>query len=108
MPAPSWEDLDDFLDEDDFAFPAVIHLQSGGQIPLSVIFDSRYVEADTRDAYVADQAMPVATCKSSLVQAVRRGDTITVTFPYGAVTFDIMTAPQGNGTGISEIAMARQ
>lgn len=108
MPAPAWEDLDAFFEVDDFAFPAVINLQGGGQISLSVIFDSRYVESDTRDAYVADQERPVATCRSDLVRSVRRGDTMTVTFPTGAQTFDILTAPQGTGTGTAEIVMARQ
>lgn len=107
MPKPSWENLDVFLNEDDFAVPAVIHLQSGGQIALSIIYDSPYVEADLGDSYVMDNAHPRVTCKSSLVGAVRRGDTIVVTFPEGARTFDILTARQSTGTGIAELMLAR-
>jgi len=106
MPAPAWEDLDEFLDLDDFAVPAVIHLQGGGTVSLSVIYDSPYIEAELRDAYTKDDAMPRVMCKASLVHAVRRGDTITVTFPGGARTFDIKTAPQSTGTGLAEIAMS--
>jgi len=108
MPKPAWEDLDQFLDVDDFAFPAVVHLQGGGQVFLPVIFDAPYVEGDLGDANVRDDFKPRATCKHSLVSAVRRGDTITITFPEGARTFDILTAPQSTGTGIAEIIMARQ
>lgn len=108
MPSPAWEDLGEFFDVDEFAFPAVVHLQGGGQVSLPVIFDAPYVESDAGDAYTSDNARPRATCDASLVGAVRRGDTITVTFPGGAKTFDILTAAQDTGDGIAEIVMARQ
>lgn len=107
MPKPAWEDLDEFLDEDDFAVPAVINLQGGGQVSLSVIFDDPHAEPDMRDAYTKDDAMPRALCKESLVGAVRRGDRITITFPGGARTFDIVTAAQPDGTGMSTLELAR-
>lgn len=107
MPTPFWEDLDAFLDLDDFAVPAVIQLQGGGQVSLAVIFDNPYVEGDLGDASTRDEVRPVATCKEALVGAVRRGDTITIQFPRGPRTFDILTAPQPDGTGTSRIVLAR-
>lgn len=108
MPIQSWEDLDDFLDEDDFAVPAVIHLQGGGLVSLSVIFDDPNVNAALGDAFVRDDVQPRATCKEALVPAVRRGDTITVTFPTGPRTYDILTAPQPDGTGLAVLELATQ
>lgn len=107
MPKPAWEDLDEFLDEDDFAVPAVIDLQGGGQVSLSVIFDNPYSESTLGDAYTKDDVMPRALCKESLVGAVRRGDTITIAFPGSRRVFDIVTAPQPDGTGMSVIELAR-
>lgn len=107
MPKPAWEDLDEFLDEDDFAVPAIINRQGGGQVPLSVIFDDPYAEAKLADAYVKDDAMPRALCKETLVTAVRRGDSITITFPDGPQTFDIVTTPQPDGTGMAFIELGR-
>lgn len=107
MPAPAWEDLDDFLQEDEFAVPAVITLQGGGTISLSVIFDDPYEGADLEDAYTKDTENPKAGCKESLVGAVRRGDSITITFHTGAQTFDILTAAQPDGTGWATLELAR-
>lgn len=110
MPGPAWEDLDDFLDTDDFAMPAVIQLQGGGQVSLSVIYDGPAITADLGDAYTADEARPTAACKESLVGAVRRGDTITITFPapWGARTFDVLAAPKGMEDGMAKLELARR
>lgn len=107
MPAPAWEDLDDFLRDDDFAVPAVISLQAGGQVQLSVIFDDPNVNAELGDAYTKDTAHPQATCRADLVGAVRRGDTITIQFHTGAQVFDILTAPQPDGTGMAALELAK-
>lgn len=109
MPSPAWEDLDDFLREDDFAFPAVINLQGGGQVSLSVIFDDPSVETRLGgDAYMKDDVRPTALCKEALVGAVRRGDTITVTFPDGARTLDILAGAHPDGTGMATLELAKQ
>lgn len=105
MPSPIWEDIDLFLQLDDFAVPAVIHLQGGGTISLSVIFDDPYVGAQARE-YTHDTRMPIATCKESLVAAVARGDRITITFPAGAKQYDILSAAQSDGTGIATLELS--
>lgn len=106
MPSPAWEDLDDFLSDDDFAFPAVIALQGGGQVSLSVIYDDPGEEARLGDAYTHDTTGPKAACKESLVGTVKRGDTITITFPAGPRQFDILRAPEGDGTGMATLHLA--
>lgn len=108
MPNPAWDDLDDFLSEDDFALPAVISLQGGGQVSLSVIFDGRDVKAEAGDAYTADSERPTVTCREDKVAAVRRGDTIAITFPAGVRTFDILAAPGGDEDGMATLDLAKQ
>lgn len=108
MPGPSWEELDDFLQDDDFAFPAVITLQGGGQIPLKVIYDGPSVNADLGDSYTRDDANRTATCREDLVAPVRRGDTIAITFPAGVRTFDILAAPGGDDDGMAILKLSKQ
>lgn len=106
MPSPAWEDLDVFLQGDDFAFPAVITLQGGGTIGLSVIFDEEGIQAEAGE-FTHDTTNPTATCKLALVGAVKRGDTIAITFPEGVKTFDILAVPKpkrGGGFAILDLA----
>lgn len=105
---PAWEDLDAFLDPDDFGFQAVITLQAGGTIPLSVIFDEPGEEAQLRD-FEHDATEPRATCRADLVSAVRRGDSIRIMFPAprGAQDFDILRTPKPDGTGLVTIPLAQ-
>lgn len=108
MPAAAWEELDAFLREDDFAVPAVITLRGGGTVSLSVIFDDPNVNADLGDALTRDDVRPMVNCREDLVGAVRRGDTITVTFPAGPRTFDILAAAKPDGTGMAILELAKQ
>lgn len=106
MPQPSWEDLDEFLD--DFAVPAVISLQGGASVSLSVIFDDPAMMAHLGDAAVRDEVHPFCTCREDQVGAVRRGDSIAVTFPTGVVQYDILAAAQPDGTGMATLELARR
>lgn len=105
MPAPAWDDLDDFLQEDDFAFPAVITLQDSGTIPLSVLFDEQGVQARAGE-YEHDTTTPTATGKEALLRPVRRGDSIAITFPEGVRTFDILASAKPDGTGMAALDLA--
>jgi hypothetical protein len=108
MPAPAWENLDDFLREDDFAFPAVINLQAGGQVSLSGIFDDPSAIGRLGQAHVLEDVRPTFMGREDLMQPARRGDTITITFPAGPQTFDVLTGPQPDGTGMAVMDLARQ
>lgn len=108
MPAPAWEDLDAFLQLDDFAVPAVITRQAGGTVALSVIFNDPNVNADLGDAYTRDDIRPMTQCREDQVAGVKRGDTIAISFPAGVRVFDILTAPQPDGTGMAFLELAKQ
>jgi hypothetical protein len=43
-----------------------------------------------------------------LVGAVRRGDTITLSLPGGARTYDITRAAEPDGTGLARLSLAQQ
>jgi hypothetical protein len=105
MPAPAWEDLDDFLRDDDFACPAVITLQAGGTIPLSVIFDEHGIQAQAGE-YEHDTTRPTATGKEYLLRPVRRGDSIAITFPEGARTFDVLASAKPTGDGMASLDLS--
>lgn len=112
MPAPSWENLDDFLQPEsggDFAILAAITLQGSNQV-LHVwgIFDDPYLNAELGE-YEADTSAPRFTCKEVEVPDVDRGDywrqvDPKTKVPFGPV-FDIMTKPQSDGTGIAIVRM---
>jgi hypothetical protein len=106
VPGPSWEDLDEFLDDDDFAFSAVIALQGGGTVSLSGLYDGPYVNPTLGDVE-QDRQRHSFTCREDLVGGVHRYDTIAITFPapVGAKTFNVMTDPHLDGTGIAVLEL---
>lgn len=104
MPAPAWEDLDEFLDLDEFAIQVTVQLQNGSTLNPVGIYDDPYMNAELGE-YDMDNARPRFTCKQSAVQGVTRGDTLTL--PDGTV-LDIMTAPQPDGTGMAMLDLAPQ
>lgn len=107
MPAPAWEDLDVFLQVDDFACKACISTISG-HIYLVGLFDDPYAGARLGE-YDRDTQTPTFNCKAADVMGlVHRGDTITLQHPDGtSETLDIMTDPQPDGTGMAILELAR-
>lgn len=101
MPAPDWEDLDDFLDEAEFADPVTVTRADGAVLTLSGIFEDQYLDAQLGE-YRMDTERPRVWCKQADVPGVQRGDTCTV----GGVTYDVMTEPQGDGTGMAMLDLA--
>lgn len=111
MPKPSWENLDDFLgteDEGGFAFPALISFKAGGSRQVKgVIFDDPYLNAEAGE-YDMDTRKPRAWAKQSDFAGCQRGDTITIQAEAGAETFDILTEPQPDGTGMMMLELSPQ
>lgn len=104
MPAPSWENLDDFLAVDDdggFATPAVLRFQDGSRKTVSVIFDEPYFNAQLGE-YDADSSQPRITGKESDLVHVRRGDLVQV----GGTTYEALTSYQPDGTGMAMVTLA--
>jgi hypothetical protein len=104
MPKPSWENLDDFLQLDSaggFANTATIDLQDGSTITVRGIFDDPYLNAQLGE-YDHDTSAPRFLCKAADVTAVRRQDELTI----DGTTYDVLTAPQDDGTGMATIKLA--
>lgn len=105
MPAPSWENLDDFFMDDTgggFAFPAVIHSQKGWTRTINAIFDDPYFNSQIGE-YEAETSSPRITAKESDVEGILRGDTIIV----AGETFDVLGSPEQDGTGTAVVRMTR-
>lgn len=79
-------DLDTMIDTDEFAVPATL-----GAAIINVIFDNGYTE----ELDVAG-SKPTATCRSSDVESVSRGDPITI--PVDGTAYTIQNLhPDGAG-----------
>lgn len=101
MPALDWEDLDVFLDEDDFAIPVIILLGGGSELTVSGIYEDQYLDAQLGE-YTMDSTRPRVWCKASAVQGVRRGDVCTV----DGFVYDVLGDPQSDGTGMAMLDLA--
>lgn len=104
MPAPEWEDLDVFLQEDDFATAAIINLQGGVTRPVRGIFDDPSMTAKL-GGYQRDDNNVMLTVKETDAVGVRIRDTVTVKHRAGDKTYDVMKTPEDDGTGMSVIVM---
>ncbi|WBO60550.1 hypothetical protein GT370_07205 [Acidocella sp. MX-AZ03] len=68
MPAPSWEDLDEFLDTDDeggFAFVAVFSYKLGGGVTVNGIFEDATFNAQTGE-FDADISNPASSARPAM------------------------------------------
>lgn len=104
MPAPSWENLDDFLATDDdggFATPAILISQAGGRKTVSVIFDDPYFAAQL-SGFDADASQPFITGKECDLNGLRRGDQVRI----DNKTYEALTSYQPDGTGMATVNLA--
>lgn len=103
MPAPEWENLGDFFNLSDFALSVEFLPSSGASFFVNAIFDNMYMDTDLGE-YDAEMNAPRLTCKAEDVESVLRGDRVVV----DGVTYDIMTGPQTDGTGLAVIKLGEQ
>lgn len=104
MGKPSWENLDDFLGLDSsggFAIQANIALAAGGTLTVNGLFDDPSLNAALGE-FDHETIDPRFMCKSSDVAAVTRGDELTA----DGVTYDVLSSPQHDGTGLATIKLA--
>lgn len=99
----AWENLDVFLDTDDFAIRVTVRLQDGTERVVKCIFDDPYLNAELGE-YELDSTQPRLTCRWSDVQDVRRGDEVEI---EGRI-YDVVTNAQPDGTGMAVVALAAQ
>ena len=103
MPNPAWENLDDFLQPDDFATTASITLLDNSVIEVVGIFDDPYLHAELGE-YDLDSSAPRFTCKEVDVVNVQRGCTVVI----GGITYDVLTWPKSDGVGMAMLQLATQ
>ena len=103
MPRPAWEDLDTFLNADEFATPVTLRLQSGEVRQITAIFDDPYLNAELGE-YELDTNRPRLTCKESDVLGATRGDLVEI----DGKTYDVLTGAQPDGTGMAMLELALQ
>ena len=111
MPAPLWEDLDVFLNTDDFAMFGTVTLQSGAVRTFTGIFDDPYLNAELGE-YDMDNMRPRFLCRETDAAGITRGDTITVfqKDKRGVVVwsrnYDILTSEQPTGDGMAVLDLS--
>jgi hypothetical protein len=106
MPAPSWENLDDFLATDadgGFATVATVTLLDDTTRDITGIFDDPYLNAQLGE-YDADSNDPRFMCKEADTAGIDRGCTMTI----GGKVYDVLRGPQADGTGMATIKLATQ
>ena len=103
MPAPFWENQDVFFQTGDFAITATVTLAGGEVREVAGIFDDEFMNAQLGE-YELDTTQPRLTVKEADAVGIDRGDTVVI----GADTFDVLTGPQGGGTGTAVIVMGRR
>ena len=103
MPRLPGDDLDAFLNADEFAVHATVRLQEGGTRIVRGIFDDPYLNAQLGE-YEIDTTRPRLTCKESDVIGVLRGDVVDI----DGRTYDVLASAQPDGTGMATLEMAAQ
>lgn len=108
MTTPAWDELDEFMDTDDFAVPAVVQFQAGGIRNVTGILEDPYMGAKLGEV-AEDATAPTFQLPMSRCTGIRRKDRIVVTLPKngGTVTYDIMTRPQALGDGMAQLELSR-
>lgn len=103
MPFPAWDNLDEFVDPDDFAIKAII-VQGGVTRPaINCIFDEPYLNAQIGE-FEMDSAQPRITAKESDLVGVKAKATCTV----AGKTYAVVSPPQADGNGMAVLLLAKE
>ena len=102
MPAPAWENLDDFLSTDDFATLAIFTPAGGQPRPgVAVIFDEPVMNAESGE-YDFAAAEPRFTCKEADVVGLKKHDGCVI----GGKEYELERDPHPDGTGMAVVILA--
>lgn len=100
MPNPAWDDLDDFLDLDEFAVKA-LHFQDGAEVGEVIgIFDAPGETAKVAE-YELDRVSPEFTCKQLDASGINDGDTLQI----DGNSYTVAASPEPDGTGLVKIEL---
>ena len=104
MPKPHWEDLDVFVNLDDFAIVARIVIDPDTTRIFPVIFDDPYFDGDLGE-YVQDSSLPRFWTKETNVVGIKKH--MKCTFPeIPGKVFELLHDPQPDGTGGATVYFA--
>jgi hypothetical protein len=108
MTTPAWDDLEEFMDTDDFAVAAVIQFQAGGSRNVTGHLEDPYLGA-RKGEFVEDTTVPTFQLPLYRCTGIKRGDSLVATLPKngGTVTYDIMTRPQPLGDGMAQLELSK-
>lgn len=103
MPAAPFEDLDDFLDVEEFATKADFKDPDGVTVKTGVvgIFDDPYLNAETSE-YDHDTSDPRFAGKLADFTGIGRGYSAVI----DGVEYDVLTEPQSDGAGWGTLHLA--
>jgi hypothetical protein len=108
MPAPSWENLDEFFDLDNqggFATSVVLTMLDGSmRDPIAGIYSDPYEDGKSSGEYRFDTTVPHVLCKETDLQGVERGCFALV----NGTKYDVRTGPQPTGNGLAVLELATQ
>ncbi|MFV1534856.1 head-tail joining protein [Phaeobacter sp. JH209B] len=102
MNRPAWDDLDAFLQVDDFAVKATVTPRGGVPRQIKGVFDEPYFNTQLGE-YEADATQPRFTCKA--VDVVDLQDKAEV--EINGQPYFLLTNPQEDGTGMAVLQLAR-
>jgi hypothetical protein len=102
MPNPAWDDLNEFVDADDFAIPVVV-TQAGVTWRFPGIFDDPYLDVQVGE-YVMDSSEPRVTAPEAKMIGIRRGAVCVV----DGRTWAVLDAPKPDGTGMSVLKLSKE
>ncbi|SAL03130.1 hypothetical protein AWB77_06714 [Caballeronia fortuita] len=97
---PAWDELDTFLDPDDFGSVATITLKDGTVLTAVGLLDEPGLAA-ALGTFQQDTTRPVFTCKYADVSRVRRGDL----FLIEGKEYDAHKSPHQDGHGLAAIEL---
>ncbi len=103
MPAPAWEDLDDFLSTDDFATTAKFSRAGVVTVPRAVgLFDDPTFNAQTGE-YDIGASMPRFTGKAADLAGIKRNDDCEI----DGVAYVVDHDARADGTGMMTVELSR-
>lgn len=98
------DDLADFFDCDEFAVQVTLLFANGKRRTVNAIFDDPYFNTDIGE-YVLDTTEPRITAASKDIADLHwRADLVQIK----GETFNVVTEPQHDGTGVAVVKLARQ
>ena len=103
MPSPAWDNLDAFLQVDDFASVARVTPQGGVSRDLTGIFDEPFFNTQIGE-FELDASQPRLNCKAADVADLKAKDLVEI----NGQAYYLLTNPQYDGTGMAVLSLEKE